>query len=180
MRRLILGILIFLSISAVSARGPLYVVNGVVVDNIDTIEQANIATIEMLPATDKTIADWGIEASEGVILVTLTYDTPAKFEAEGYTNFTDYLMHTVKWGNDMPAERVSLRIVVDSNGKVTITKILQSTSRQFLKRVERAITSSPQWQPATLNGQGVASTHMVNLLMPEGKTLPVEHGVIIL
>ena len=69
MRRLILGILIFLSISAVSARGPLYVVNGVVVDNIDTIEQANIATIEMLPATDKTIAEWGIEASEGVILV---------------------------------------------------------------------------------------------------------------
>lgn len=180
MRRILLGILFMLSTTIVSAREPLYVVNGTVVDNIDSIEQANIAKIDVLPASEETIAQWGIAASEGVILVTLIYDTPAKFNAEGYDNFTDYLMHTVKWGKDMPAERVSLRIIVDSSGKATISKILQSTSRQFLKRVERAIALSPQWTAATKNGVNVESTQLVNLLMPEGKSLPIEQGVIIL
>ena len=180
MRYLLLGILLTFSTITLSARGPLYVVNGTRVESIEHIEQANIERIEHLPATEETILNWGIEASEGVIMVTLKYDTPARFEAEGYNNFTTYLQHKVKWDRNMPAERVSLRIKVDSVGRVSIAKVLQSTSRQYQKRVERAIAMSPCWTPATKNGKAVESIQLVNLLLPEGKQLPVEQGVIIL
>ena len=180
MRHLLLGILLMLSTMTLSARGPLYVVNGTRVESIEHIEQANIERIDVLPATEETIEKWGIEASEGVIIVTLKYDTPALFNAEGFNNFTTYLQHKVKWDKNMPAERVSLRITVDSEGRATIAKVLQSTSRQYQKRVKRAIAMSPCWTPATKNGKAVESTELVNLLLPEGKQLPVEHGVIIM
>lgn len=180
MRHQFLGILLSLSTITLSARGPLYVVNGSRVEGIEHIEQANIERIDVLPATEETIEKWGIEASEGVIMVTLKYDTPAYFAAEGYNNFTTYLQHTVKWDKNMPAERVSLRLTIDSEGRVTIAKVLQSTSRQYQKRVERAIAQAPCWTPATKSGKAVESTQLVNLLMPEGKQLPVEPGVIIM
>lgn len=180
MRHLFLGILLLLSTTALSARGPLYIVNGKPVASIDDIEQANIAYIDTLPATEETIEKWGIAASEGVIMVTLNYDTPAEFVVEGYSSFTNYLQHNIKWDSNMPAERVSLRIKVDSEGNVHIVKVLESTSRQFQKRVERAIASSPQWRAATKNGSSVESTHLVNITLPEGKTIPVEPGIILM
>lgn len=180
MRHLFLGILLTLSTITLSARGPLYVLNGVRVESIEGVEQTNIERIDVLPATEETIEKWGIEASEGVIMVTLKYDTPALFDAEGFNNFTTYLQHKVKWDKNMPAERVSLRLTIDSEGRATIAKVLQSTSRQYQKRVERAIALSPCWTPATKNGKAVESTQLVNLLLPVGKQLPVEHGVIIM
>ena len=180
MRHLFLGILLSLSTITLSARGPLYVLNGVRVESIEGVEQSNIERIDHLPATEETIERWGIEASEGVIMVTLKYDTPALFDAEGFNNFTTYLQHKVKWDKNMPAERVSLRIKVDCKGNVHIIKVLESTSRQFQKRVERAIASSPQWRAATKNGSSVESTHLVNLTLPEGKTIPVEPGIILM
>ena len=163
-----------------SAREPLYVVNGEVVATIEGIPHEDIESIDVLPANEETIALWGLEASEGVILVTLRYDTPARFSAEGRNNFTDYLATTVKWGDNMPAERVSLRIKVECDGRATVSEVLQSTSRQFLKRVQKAIANAPLWSPATRDGKAVESIVLVNLQLPEGKELPVEHAVIIL
>ena len=180
MRRTILSLLFVFCVTTLSARGPLYVVNGTVVDSIEHIEQANIAKIDVLPATEETIAEWGIGASEGVILVTLKYDTPAEFVAGEYNNFTSYLAATVKWHDDMSAERVSLRLTIGTDGRATVSEVLQSTSRQFLKRVEKAIGLSPLWNPATRDGKAVESIVLVNLQLPEGKELPVERAVIIL
>lgn len=163
-----------------SAREPLYVVNGEVVATIEGIPHEDIESIDVLPANEETIALWGLEASEGVILVTLRYDTPARFSAEGRNNFTDYLATTVKWGDKMPAERVSLRIKVECDGRATVSEVLQSTSRQFLKRVQKAIANAPLWSPATRDGKAVESIVLVNLQLPEGKELPVERAVIIL
>ena len=153
---------------SLSAHGPLYVVNGVVVESIDGIAQNDIETIETLPADEETIAKWGIEASEG-----------ARFSTEGYSNFTDYLAATVKWPDNMPAERVSLRIVVDETGRTSIEEVLESTSRQFLGRVTKAIEDAPLWEPAQRKGEGVASQHLVNLKLPLHKELPTEPFVII-
>ena len=80
----------------------------------------------------------------------------------------------------MPAERVSLRIVVDTDGRATIGEVLEYTSRQFLNRVTRAIEASPAWQPASRNGKAVASQHLVNLKLPVGKEIPSEQGIILL
>ena len=158
---------------------PLYVVNGTVVDSIEHIPHENIECIDNLPANEETIAKWGIEASEGVILVTLRYDQNATFHYGEFDNFTEYLASVVRWDSTMPAERVSLRIEVDSNGKATISEVISSTSKQYLKRVTRAIEEAPLWQPAKKSGVATHSQHLVNLQLPKGKNLPKEMGVII-
>ena len=179
MRRILISLSALLCSLPLLAHEPLYVVNGKVVENIDDIPQDNIANIDILPANEETIAEWGTEASEGVILITLVYDTPAHFAAEGHTSFTAYLAEWVKWDSRMPAERVSLRLTIDTDGRATIREVLQSTSRQFLKRVERAIAEAPAWQPAIRAGAPTESIELVNLQLPEGKSLPVEHAVIL-
>ena len=157
---------------------PLYVVNGVVVDSIEHIPHENIERIDNLPADEQSIAQWGLGASEGVILVTLLYDTEARFSHNGYNNFTDYLASTVRWEDTMSAERVSLRIVVDTSGKAVISEVISSSSKQFLKRVMKAIDQAPLWTPAQRDGVSVESLHLVNLQLPKGKSMPREMGVI--
>lgn len=162
------------------AQQPLYVVNGKIVDGIEHIEQSDIESIDVLPADEQTIAQWGMAASEGVIMVRLVYDTPATFSAEGIDNYTTYLATKVNWSDKMPAERVSLRIAVGEDGSVAITEVLDSTSRQFLKRVTKAIAEAPHWQPAVRDGNPIESLHLVNLQLPVGKDIPAEQFVIIL
>ena len=158
---------------------PLYVVNGTVVESIEHIPHENIERIDNLPADEDSIAKWGPGASEGVILVTLRYDREAEFSYKDYNNFTDYLSSVVRWDETMPAERVSLRIAVDSSGKATISEVIASSSKQFLKRVTKAIDCAPLWTPAQRSGTPVESLHLVNLQLPKGKSMPREMGVII-
>lgn len=179
MRRLLLFI-VLLTATSLRAQEPLYVVNGTIVESIEHIPHEDIERIDVLPADEESIARWGTAASEGVILVTLRYDTPARFEVANCNNFTEYLAATVKWDERMPAERVSLRLTIDEQGNATIAEILESTSRQFLKRVQRAIDAAPRWIPATRDGVAQQSIHLVNIQLPRGKQLPTEQGVIIL
>lgn len=179
MLRSSIAILALLCTIEAYAYKPLYVVNGAVVESIEHIPHENIERIDNLPANEETIAEWGLGASEGVILVTLRYDTEARFSHLNYNNFTDYLATTVRWDETMPAERVSLRIVVDSSGKATISEVIASSSKQFLKRVTKAINEAPLWNPAERNGTPVDSQHLVNLQLPKGKHLPREMGVIL-
>lgn len=179
MRSLLPTILLMLGAATLSAREPMYVVNGRVVDSIDGIPQQDIESIDILPADETTIAEWGAGAAEGVILIRLVYDSPARFVTEGYDNYTSYLADRVEWSDKMPAERVSLRLLIDTEGRATISEVLQSTSRQFLKRVTKAIATSPRWTPAIRDGEPVESVVLVNLLLPEGKSLPAEHAVIL-
>ena len=158
---------------------PLYVVNGEIMESIEHIPHEDIERIDNLPANEETIAKWGIEASEGVILVTLRYDQNASFHYGDFHNFTDYLASVVRWDDTMPAERVSLRIEVNSNGKASISEVISSTSKQFLKRVTRAIESAPLWSPAERDGVAIESLHLVNLQLPKGKSMPKEMGIII-
>lgn len=178
LRRVITILAILCTVEAFGYK-PLYVVNGVVVDSIDDIPHENIENIDNLPANEETIAEWGLEASEGVIIVTLRYDTEARFSYGGYNNFTDYLASTVHWDDTMSAERVSLRINVDNTGRATISEVIASSSKQFLKRVTKAIDTAPLWIPAERSGAPVESQHLVNLQLPKGKHLPREMGIIL-
>lgn len=179
MRRLVIVIIATLCSIATYAYKPLYVVNGAVVDSIEHIPHENIERIDNLPADEESIAKWGLGASEGVILVTLRYDTEATFNYGDYNNFTDYLASAVRWDETMSAERVSLRIEVDSTGRATINEVIASSSKQFLKRVTAAINNAPRWTPAERDGTPVESLHLVNLQLPKGKQMPREMGVII-
>lgn len=180
MRRLTLIVAMLLGAVSLYAQHPMYVVNGQVVDSIDDIPHEAIERIDVLPANEDTIAEWGSGAGEGVIIVRLRYDSEATFNHDGITSFTDYLASVVRWDESMSAERVSLRIVVDTLGRASIAEVLESTSRHFLKRVERAVNEAPLWQPAMRDGRAMESTHLVNLLLPKGKEIPDEHVVILL
>lgn len=179
MRRLAVFLLFTFCANIISAQRPMYVVGGKVVESIDGIPHENIERIDVLPADDETIAQWGSRACEGVILVTLRFDTPASFSAGGYDNFTDYLAHAVKWSDKNPAERVSLRLVINVDGSAAIGEVLEATSRSYLKRVERAIAEAPRWCPAMRAGVAVESIHLVNLQLPAGKSIPQEPAIII-
>ena len=60
----------------VAAQQPLYIVNGVETEQIASIPPDDIENVEMLPADEETIARYGLRASNGVLLVTLRYDSP--------------------------------------------------------------------------------------------------------
>ena len=161
------------------AQQPLYVVNGRVVESIEGIPQSDIESINVLPADEETIAEWGLAASEGVIVVRLKFDTPATFAAEGYNNFTAYLAKQIKWDENMPVERASLRLNITEEGNTEVIEVLDTTSRQFLKRVTKAIASAPCWQPAMRDGKPIESLQLVNIQLPLGKELPKDPYVII-
>ena len=179
MRRLCAILALWGVVAVAAAHEPLYIVNGEVMTSIDHIQHEDIESIDVLPADEEAIARWGQAASDGVYVVTLRYDTAASFSAEGITNFTDYLAKHIRWDGTMPAERVSMRLMVDTEGVATICEVLQSTSRQFFKRVERAVAEAPRWTPAMRDGAAIASRHLVNIQLPAGKKLPTEPGVII-
>ena len=71
---ILLFTLIFTGIFSAAAQDPIYVVNGQVVSDIRNIPPGDIESTEMLPADEQTIARYGTEASNGVILITLRYD----------------------------------------------------------------------------------------------------------
>ena len=177
---IIVGIALLCSTTTAGAKEPLYVVNGERATGIEHIPQEDIESIDVLPADEQTIALWGADASEGVIVVRLRYDTPAKFLHEGEDNYSDYIASKVKWGEQMEVARVSLRIKILPDGNVAITEVLQATSRQLLNRVMRAIKESPKWQAAMRNGEAIESYHLINIQLPKGEELPTERGVILL
>lgn len=179
----IIAIIVFvlsLTLQSLSAREPLYVVNGEVVASIDDIPHEDIESIDVLPADEESVALWGEGASEGVIMVRLRYDTPASFAADGYDNFTEYLASVVNWREPNAAERVSLRLTIGTDGRARISEVLQATSRQLLRRVERAIEDAPLWSAAMRNDVAIECQQLVNLQLPLGAEIELEHGVIIL
>ena len=177
--RTLATLLAILCATTLWAQQPLYVVNGRAVESIEAIPQEDIESIDVLPADEETIAEWGLAASEGVIVVRLKYDTPATFSAEGYNNFTAYLATQIKWDSSMPAERVSLRLNITEDGTAEVVEVLDTTSRQFLKRVIKAIASAPRWQPAMRDGKTIATQQLVNIQLPLGKELPKDPYIII-
>lgn len=113
---ILLFTLIFTGIFSAAAQDPIYVVNGQVVSDIRNIPPGDIESTEMLPADEQAIARYGTKASNGVILITLRYDTPARFpEADG--SFNDYISEQTDWDDSLPAARVVLRYKITTDGR---------------------------------------------------------------
>ena len=138
---ILLFTLAFAGIFSAAAQDPIYVVNGQVVSDIRNIPPGDIESTEMLPADEQTIARYGTEASNGVILITLRYDTPARFpEADG--SFNDYISEQTDWDDSLPAARVVLRYKITTDGRTVPTDELEATDRRLRRRVIDAWNSS--------------------------------------
>ena len=168
---ILLFTLIFTGIFSAAAQDPIYVVNGQVVSDIRNIPPGDIESTEMLPADEQTIARYGTEASNGVILITLRYDTPARFpEADG--SFNDYISKQTDWDDSLPAARVVLRYKITTDGRTVPTDELEATDRRLRRRVIDAVEKAPRWKPAMRDGKPVESEGVLRVQLPEGKSIP--------
>jgi hypothetical protein len=182
---LIAGVL-FLALSAPDAtaqsrkRMPLYIVNGekMTEEQVKDINPKDIVDNHLLPADEQTIERYGHEAANGVVVITLRYDTPARFEIEGeVTKYSAYIADRVKWDETDPVARIIISFKVKADGSVAEFDVLEATDKRLLRRIEKAMAEAPRWQPALKDGKGVETTHLLKVTLPKGRTMPRERVV---
>ena len=169
MKRLLLILLLTSALTA-AAQEPLYLVNGKEVDEISSIPPDDMESVEMLPADEETIARYGEKAYNGVMVVTLRYDTPARFPAG--ESFDAYIASQVKWPEEETAARVVLRYKITPDGETVVQQELESTDSRLKRRVLKAVAEAPRWTPAQKNGRPIESEGVLRIQLPEGKRMP--------
>lgn len=152
---------------------PLIIINGRTTDlpDLKGIEPENIESVDTEPASEENIAKYGERANNGIIVVTLKYDEPARFAADGMT-FDEYVAARVKWGANEPAARVVIRYTIGTDGRITAGEVLESTDNRLRRKVTAAVENTPAWIPAKKNGEPVESEYILQIQLPEGKPLP--------
>lgn len=178
--------LLFLALSAPDAtaqsrkRLPLYIVNGerMSEEQVKGIHPKDIEDNHLLPADEQTIERYGHEAANGVVVITLRYDTPARFEIDGQTtNYSNYIADRVKWDDTDPVARIIISFKVKADGTVSDNDVLEATDKRLLRRIEKAMAEAPRWRPALKDGKGVETTHLLKVTLPKGRTMPRERVV---
>ena len=178
--------LLFLSLSAPDAtaqsrkRLPLYIVNGerMSEEQVKGIHPKDIEDNHLLPADEQTIERYGHEAANGVVVITLRYDTPARFEIDGQTtNYSNYIADRVKWDDTDPVARIIISFRVKPDGTISDNDVLEATDKRLLRRIEKAMAEAPRWRPALKDGKGVETTHLLKVTLPKGRTMPRERVV---
>ena len=167
--------------SAQNSRQPIYVVNGKVMtdDEVQAIDPEDIVDNVLLPADEESIARYGQQASNGVVVITLRYDTEAMFVVDGEEqSFSDYIASQVKWGEAEPVARVIISYTVDAEGRVCNMDTLEATDRRLERRIVKAMESAPAWQPALKDGQGVLTRKVLRVTLPRGKRVPPERVIL--
>lgn len=173
---------LFLGVSASAQefihRPPIYIVNGErwSEERVKAIDPEDIVSNRMLPADEQSVAKYGQDASNGVILITLRWDTPARFEWEGRSvRFSDYIAQQVKWVYPAnPVARVVIALSIKADGSVVVGEVLEATDKRLLKRVQKALAAPPKWIPAMKDGKGVESEYTLRLTLPKGRQMPRE------
>ena len=163
-------------------RLPIYIVNGERMDEeaVRAIDPEDIVSNELLPADETTIEKYGQDAANGVILITLRYDTQARFEVEGEeTSFSNYIARRIKWGEMDPIAQVVMKLEVGPDGVAREKEVLESSDRKLLKRIRAALSEAPRWVAAQKDGKGITTEHLLRITLPIGSKMPREWAVII-
>lgn len=180
--RILIGLLMVLgAVTKVAAQEPLYVVNRqrMTASEFHHINPGLIERIETLPADEESIARYGEEAGNGVVIVTLKYDTEARFRSPEGDDFVPYIVRTVAWQENDPTARLSIRFTITAEGYPSEVEVLEATDKRLLRRTLKAIEESPRWEPARKMGEAVPSEQLLNLTLPLGRTLPHERYIIL-
>jgi len=175
----ILPAVLALAVSAAAQRPPLYIVNGRPADDLRAVDPEDIVSTELLPADERTVELYGERANDGVIVVTLRYDAPARFDADT-VSFQHYIAERVKWGDTERTARFVMRFTVAADGSVVPGREIESTDPRLRRKVLRAVAEAPRWTPAAKDGQPVESSHVLRIQLPEGREMPSEPAVILL
>ena len=147
-------------------------------DDIRAIPPSDIEKIETVEINEESIAKYGTEANHGVIIVTLKYDEPARFQDDSIS-YNDYIADRVKWGDNEPVARVAIRYTIGTDGKVTLGDVLESTDTRLRRKVVAAVEEAPAWIPAKKEGKPVESERVLQIQLPRGRRMPREPYVVI-
>ncbi len=183
----ILFLLAVASIEGASAqvftqRLPIYIVNGerMSEEEVKAIHPADIVSNELLAVDEAVIEKYGHDAAHGVVVITLRYDTPARFEVNGEeAGFSNYIAERVKWSETEDVARVVMSFTVGEDGSVSEKEVLEATDRRLLNRIRKVMETTPRWMPAMKDGKGVATDHILRITLPFGRKLP-RRGVILI
>lgn len=178
MKRYLFACTLCLAVLSATAQQPLYIVNGKPTDQIASIPPEDIERVEELPADEESIARYGEKAAHGVLLVTLRYDEPARFEADS-VSFGNYIARQVRWTETDPAARVVLRYKITPAGDTVIDSELESTDNRLKRRVLKAVAEAPRWRPAHKNGTPIESEGVLHIQLPAGKHMPRQVELVI-
>ena len=163
-------------------RLPIYIVNGqrMSEEQVRKIDPSDIVDNKLLPADEESVALYGQDASNGVVVITLRYDTEAEFIVDGKKqSYSNYIAEQVKWEEPNPAARVIISFTVNPDGSISERSVLEATDRRLLKRIRKAMAEAPRWRPALKDGQGVTTQHVLRITLPKGRT-PYRERVIII
>lgn len=163
-------------------RLPIYIVNGERMDEqqVKAIDPADIVSNHLLPVDEALIEKYGHDAANGVVVITLRYDTPAAFVMDGREqSYSAYIARQVKWDNNEPVARVVISFKVLEDGTVLIDRVREATDRRLLRRIQRAMEEGPKWRAAVKDGKGIESEHILRIMLPEGKPMPHERAILI-
>ena len=163
-------------------RLPIYIVNGVRMseDEVKAIHPADIVSNELLTVDEAVIEKYGHDAANGVVIITLRYDTPARFEIDGQEEkYSTYIAQRVKWSEIEDVARVVISFTVEADGTVSEKEVLEATDRRMLARVRKAMEMAPKWVPAKKDGVGVETDHILRITLPLGRKMPRERAILI-
>lgn len=89
-------------------------------------------------------------------------DEQPLFNGLGPNNFVGWVHTQIRlpesMKDNMPEGRMLLSFVVDTLGKVTDVKVLESINEELDAEVVRAVSSSPEWTPGKKDGKKTAAS----------------------
>ncbi len=144
-------------------------------EQVRAIHPADIVDNQLLAIDEQVIERYGVEASNGVVVITLRYDTPARFEVEGKEqNYSAYIAERVKWNETDGVARVIISFTLGEDGSIVATDVLEATDKRLLRRIEKAMAAAPHWIPAQKDGKGISTEHVLRITLPKGREVPPE------
>jgi hypothetical protein len=187
LRIAIFTLLALMSIENLSAqifthRMPLYIVNGerMSEEDVKEIDPSDIVSNELLAVDEAVIEKYGHDAANGVVVITLRYDTPARFEVDGEeAKYSSYIAERVKWNEIDGVARVVMSFTVSGDGTVTEKEVLEATDRRLLSRIRKEMKLAPKWISAKKDGKGITTDHILRITLPIGRTMPRERAILI-
>lgn len=161
---------------------PLYIVNGerMSEEDVKEIDPSDIVSNELLAVDEAVIEKYGHDAANGVVVITLRYDTPARFEVDGEeAKYSSYIAERVKWNEIDGVARVIMSFTVSGDGTVTEKEVLEATDRRLLSRIRKEMKLAPKWISAKKDGKGITTDHILRITLPIGRTMPRERAILI-
>ncbi|MFR9603249.1 MAG: hypothetical protein SNG02_05185 [Rikenellaceae bacterium] len=146
---------------------PLYIVNGKVVEGEFDTNSTLVERIEYLSG-EEAVEMYGVGASNGVVLVTLKFETPPKFsESE---SLRDHISQRITWIDEENPAQVIFKYRVDPTGRMEVVEILSSDSKKLTKRIYKVVEQMPLWSSPALNsGEAVESFGTERIKVPYKK-----------